>query len=214
MTGKQAWQDVQLTYEGPRTWIAFKGFWENFLTLKDNVEDATDDEAYHILIKQIPEFLRKQVVEHQSRTLAERNRLSLIGIAKLSEISLRNWLADLHISVQQAKILDDEVGVDVNREYQLLTVMALNGCALGSSSREKLRVKMLPKPKHLDTGELVSKVKELLQIEEHSKEFCGVIRNPEPTHKPSWSGAQRHARRVDFSEDEEEENFWSSLSGK
>ena len=59
VTGKQAWQDVQLTYEGPLTWIAFKRFWENFLTLKDNVEDATDDEAYHILIKQIPEFLRK-----------------------------------------------------------------------------------------------------------------------------------------------------------
>ena len=43
LTGRQAWQDVQLTYEGPLTWIAFKGFWENFLTLKDNVEDATDD---------------------------------------------------------------------------------------------------------------------------------------------------------------------------
>ena len=56
VTGKQAWQDMQLTYEGPLTWIAYKGFWENFLTLKDNVEDATDDEAYHILIKQIPDF--------------------------------------------------------------------------------------------------------------------------------------------------------------
>ena len=92
--------------------------------------------------------------------------------------------------------------------------MALNGCALGSSSRVRLRVKMLPKPKHLDTGELVSKVKELLQIQEHSKEFCGVIRNPEPTHKPSWSGAQRHAQRVDFSEDEEEDEFWSSSAGQ
>ena len=56
VTGKQAWQDVQLTYEGPLTWIAFR---ENFLTLKDNVEDATDDEACHILIKQIPEILCK-----------------------------------------------------------------------------------------------------------------------------------------------------------
>ena len=94
---------MQLTYEGPLTWIAFKGFWENFLTLKDNVEDATDDEAYHILIKQIPEFLRKRVVEHQSRILAERNRLSLIGLAKLSDTCLRNWLSDLHILVNKLK---------------------------------------------------------------------------------------------------------------
>ena len=83
VTGKQGWQDVQLTYEGPLTWIAIKGFWENLLTLKDNVEDATDEEAYHI-----PEFLRKRVVEHQSRILYERNRLSLIGLATLSEAGL------------------------------------------------------------------------------------------------------------------------------
>ena len=64
------------------------GFWENFLTLEDNVEDATDDEAYHILIKQILEFLHKRVVEHQSQILAERNRLTLIGLAKMFEARL------------------------------------------------------------------------------------------------------------------------------
>ena len=104
------------------------------------------------------------MVEHQSRILAKRNRSSLIGLAKLSEISLRNWLSDLHISVQQVKILDDEMVVDVKGEYQSLKLMALNGCAVGSSSGAKLRVKRLPKPKHLDTEEVVSKVKELLQI--------------------------------------------------
>ena len=97
----------------------------------------------HILIKQIPEFLRKRVVEHQSRILAERNRLSLIGLAKMSEASLRNWLSDLHIVVQQVKILDDKIVVDVRGEYQSLKLMALNGCALGYSSGAKLRVKML-----------------------------------------------------------------------
>ena len=91
----------------------------------------------HILIKQIPEFLRKRVVEHQPHILAERNRLSLIGLAKMSEASLRNWLSDLHIVVQQVKILDDEIVVDVKGEYQSLKLMALNGCALGSSSRTK-----------------------------------------------------------------------------
>ena len=127
VTGKQAWQDVQLTYEGPLTWIAFQGFWENFLRLKNNVEDAMDDEASHILIKQIPEFLRKRVAEHHSQILAEQNCLSLIGLAKLSETSLRHWLSDLHITVQQVKILDDEMVVDVKGEYQSLKLMALNG---------------------------------------------------------------------------------------
>ena len=50
-------------------------------------------------------------------------------------------------------------------------------------------------PKHLDAEEVVAKVKELLQIQEHSKELGGAIRNPEPTHKISWSEAQRHTRR-------------------
>ena len=71
---------MQLPYEGPLTWIALKGIWGNFWTLKDNVEDATDDEAYHILLKQIPEFLTKRVVEHQTRILAELYRVSLIGL--------------------------------------------------------------------------------------------------------------------------------------
>ena len=119
-------------------------------------------------------------------------------------------MSDLHISAQLVKILDDETVVDVKGEHQLLELMALNGCVLGSSSGAKLRGKMLLKPKHLDTEEVVSKVKELLEIQEHSKELGGVIRNPEPTHKPSWGGAPRHSRRVDFSEDEEEDKFWSS----
>ena len=61
-----------------------------------------------------------------------------------------------------------------------------------------------------DIEEVGSKVKALLQIQEHSKELGGVIRNPEPTHKPSWGGTPRHVRRVDFSEDEEEDKFCSS----
>ena len=72
------------------------------------------------------------------------------------------------------------------------------------------RVKILSKPKHLDTEEVVSKVKELLQIEEHSKELGGVIRTPEITHKSFWGGAPRHSRIVDFSEDEEEDEIWFS----
>ena len=41
-----------------------------------------------------------------------------------------------------------------------------------------------------------------------------MIRNPEITHKSSWGGVPRHSRKVDFSEDEEEDEFWPSSSGK
>ena len=65
--------------------------------------------------------------------------------------------------------------MDVRGEYQFLKLMALDGCALVSASGAKLRVKLMTKPKHLDAEEVVVKVKELLQIQEHSKELGGVI---------------------------------------
>ena len=107
------------------------------MTLKGE-EDATDDEAHRILIKQIPEFLPKRVVEHQTRVLAERNCFSLIGLAKLSETRLRNWMSNLHIRVPQVKIFDDEMVVDVKGEHQSLKLMTLNGNALGSACGSQL----------------------------------------------------------------------------
>ena len=40
-SNKQIWQEVTLNYEGPLTWNAFYDFWEHFLTLKENVDDAS-----------------------------------------------------------------------------------------------------------------------------------------------------------------------------
>ena len=37
VTGKQAWQDVQLTYEGPLTWVAFKEFWDTQVVEQDGI---------------------------------------------------------------------------------------------------------------------------------------------------------------------------------
>ena len=103
--------------------------------------------------------MRRQIVEHHTWVLGERDRLSLSGLTKLSDSSLRNWLSDLHVSKEQVKISDDEIVVDVKGEYQFLKLMAPNGCALGSAAGAKVRVKLMTKPKHLDTEEVVAKVK-------------------------------------------------------
>ena len=84
VSNKQTWQEVTLEYEGQFTWNAFHEFWEHFLTLKENVDDATEEDSYYILIKQIPKPLRKPVVKHETRVLAERYRLSMSGLAKMT----------------------------------------------------------------------------------------------------------------------------------
>jgi hypothetical protein len=176
----------------------FYEFWEHFLTLKENVEDATEEDSYYILIKQIPEPLRKRVVEHQTKVLAERNRLSLSGLPKMTMPVLKDWLAKLHIIPQHVKILPDQVILDVKGEYPQQQILALQGCRVGDEHGPVVTVKMLPKPKHLDAEEVVAKVKECLQIQEHSKELGGAVRNPDPTTRSNW---QRHTRLVDTSDD-------------
>ena len=121
VSNKQIWQEVTLNYEGQLTWNAFYEFWEHFLTLKENVEDATEEDSYYILIKQIPEPLRKRVVEHQTRVLAERYRLSMSGLPKMTLPDLKKWLAKLHITTQHVKILPDQVILDVKGEIAAAT---------------------------------------------------------------------------------------------
>ena len=65
----------------------------------------------------------------------------------------------------------------------------------GSEHGPILQVKVLPKPKHLDSEEVVAKGKECLQIQEHSKELGGVIQNPESNPRATWSG---HTLLVDI----------------
>ena len=77
-------------------------------------------------------------------------------------------------------------------------VLPLHGCRVGSEHGPVLHVKVLSKPKHLDAEEVVAKVKECLQIQEHSTELGGVIQNPDPNTRSSW---QQHTRLVDTSDD-------------
>ena len=91
--------------------------------------------------------------------------MRLIGLAKLSVSSLQNWLSNLHTSLQQMKIFEDEIVVDVKGEYQNLKLITLNGCALGSPLGARLRVKLMSNPKHLDAEKVVAKLKELLLIQ-------------------------------------------------
>ena len=74
---------------------------------------------------------------------------------------------------------------------------------MGDEHGPLVTVKMLPKPKHLDAEEVVAKVKECLQIQEHSKELGGVIRNPDPNTRSNW---QRHTRLVDTSDDDDDDD--------
>ena len=78
-------------------------------------------------------------------------------------------MAVQHITPQHVKILPDLVLVDVKGEMQQLQVLSLHGCRYGSQHGPILHLKELPKPKHLDFDEVVAKVKECLQIQEHSK---------------------------------------------
>ena len=57
---------------------------------------------------------------------------------------------------------------------------------------------MLPKPKHLDAEEVMAKVKGCLQIQEHSKELGGAIRNLDSNTRSMW---QQQTRLVDSSDD-------------
>ena len=77
-------------------------------------------------------------------------------------------------------------------------ILVLHGCRVGDEHGPEVIVKMLPKPKHLDAEEVVAKVKECLQIQEHSKELGGAIRNPDPNTRSTW---QRHTRLVDTSDE-------------
>ena len=54
------------------------------------MEDATEEELYYILIKQIPEPLHKRVLEHQIRVLAERVCLSVTGLSKMTVPELKD----------------------------------------------------------------------------------------------------------------------------
>ena len=87
---KQSWWDVTFTYGGHLTWNAFYEFCEHFLTPEENVEDATEEEPYYILITQILESLHKRVVEHQIRVSAERFRLSVTGLSKMMVPELKD----------------------------------------------------------------------------------------------------------------------------
>ena len=107
-------------------------------------------------------------------------------------------MAKLHITTQHVKILPDQVVLDVKGEIPQQQISALHGCQVGYDHGPKVTVKMLPKPKHLDAEEVVAKVKECLQIQEHSKKLGGAIRHPDPNTRSNW---QSHTRLVETSDD-------------
>ena len=95
-------------------------------------EDATEEESYYILIKQIREPLGKRVVDHQIRVVAETFRLDVTGLSKMTVPELKHWLAVQHITPQHVKLLPDQDLVDVKGEMQQLQVLSLHGCRHGS----------------------------------------------------------------------------------
>ena len=46
VSNKQIWQEMTLDYEGQLTWNAFYEFWEYCFTLKENEDDATEEDSY------------------------------------------------------------------------------------------------------------------------------------------------------------------------
>ena len=77
--GKEEWQDFQIRFE----------------TARHDVEDATPDEAYRLLIEKLPPFISNWVVEQEDKMTRQKPTLEVVGVPGMSILSMTDSVIEL-----------------------------------------------------------------------------------------------------------------------
>ena len=128
MGARRLWQEVCLHSSNKVKPSDWREFVTNFNMAKINVKDATLEETYRLLLRNIPSFIVKWVVEEECKRSSKNPQVRLQAIANLTSPELTKAIQDLaHVTPRAVKSIGGSeylIDFDSSRDSEKLLLLS------------------------------------------------------------------------------------------
>ena len=211
-TARTRWNNLRLETGGKLTPKVWRAFVTDFEELRTRLPNLTEEEAYSLLIKQIPQIWAEKIVEDQFNEGRRRPRLRMEGLKGFSEEAVRQFLRELlGQSPQRIVLLRDGVyQVDTHDETMAANLRRLHGHEIVDGPQLVVQ----PIDFRRTPDEIISWMDGKLRVREHTDGLRNQNQGEAGTSHQQFKQERWQSRNIRLVETEAEEETTISMVSK